>query len=110
MSKNYFAIERNGKCLDSVILADRNGNPAFEEFLDMGYDEMKASKMLADFVVASMEAVDRICGTDDNHTVVTLVGNDGVFIWGIIMGYKDENIQYCLVDWKKYGQSFRYEP
>ena len=108
MSKNYFAIERNEECWSPVILADR-GTPTFEEFLDMSYDEMKSSAMLENFVVASMEAADRICGIDDDQTIVTLVGSDDVFIWSIIMGYENDDIRYCLVDWKKDGKSYRYE-
>lgn len=108
MSKNYFAIERDGENWMPVILADSNGDPAFTEFLDMDYEEMKSSALLEDFVVASMEAADRICGVDDDQTVVTLVGSDGVFIWGIIMGYENDDIRYCLVDWKKDGHSYRY--
>ena len=109
MSKNYFAIERNGENWMPVILADRNGNPVFEEFLGMSYDEMKDNALLEDFVVASMEAADRICGVEDDQTVVTLVGSDNVFIWSIIMDYENDDIRYCLVNWKKDGYSFRYE-
>lgn len=107
MSNNYFAIERNEKCWSHVILADR-GTPTFEEFLDMSYDEMKSSAMLEDFVVASMEAADRICGVNDDQTIVTLVGSDDVFIWSIIMGYENDDIRYCLVDWKKDGHMYKY--
>ena len=108
MSKNYFAIERNGECHAPVILADRNGNPVFEEFLDMSYEEMKTNALLEDFVVAAMEAADIVCGIDDDQTIVTLVGSDDVFIWSIIMGYENDDIRYCLVDWKKDGHSYRY--
>ena len=109
MSKNYFAIERNGQCWNPVILADRNGDHAFEEFLDMSYDEMKNSALLEDFVVAAMEAADRICNVEDDQTIVTLIGSDDVFIWSIIMGSENDDIRYCLVDWKKDGYSYRYE-
>lgn len=108
MSKNYFAIERNEQCWAPVILADRNENPVYEEFLEMNYEEMKASALLEDFVVAAMEAADRVCGIDDDQTIMTLVGSDDVFIWSIIMGYENDNIRYCLVDWKKDGHSYRY--
>jgi hypothetical protein len=110
MSKNYFAIERDGQCWNPVILADKNRNPAFEDFLDMSYEEMKSSKRLEDFVNASMEAADRICDAEDDQTIVTLVGSDNVFIWSIIMGYFNDDIRYCLMDWKKDGHSYRYEP
>lgn len=111
MSKNYFAIERDNSCWSPVMLADENGNPAFSEFLDMSYDEMKSSDMLSEFVVAAMDAANRKSVSDDQQTVVTLVGADNVFIWGILMGPgEDDMIQYNLVDWKKDGHSYRYEP
>lgn len=113
MSKNYFSIERNGQCWTPVILADRNGNPAFEEFLDMSYDEMKNSARLGDFIMASMNAADTKSGTADEQTVVTLIGDDNVFIWGIIMGpdpEQEHDVRFNLVDWKKDGKSYRYEP
>lgn len=108
MSKNYFAIERNGECKSPVILADRNGNVAFAEFLEMSYEEMKNSTVLEDFVIAAMEAADRICGVEDDQTIVTLVGSDNVFIWSVIMGYENDDIRYCLVDWKKDGHNYCY--
>lgn len=108
MSQNYFAIERNEKSWVPVILADHSGDPAFAEFLDMSYDEMKSSALLEDFVVASMEAADRICGVEDDQTIVTLVGSDDVFIWSVIMGYENDDIRYCLVDWKKDGRQYKY--
>lgn len=110
MSKNYFSIERNGQCWTPVILADRNGDPVFEDFLEMNYEEMKTSALLEDFIIASMEAADRICGVDDDQTIVTLVGSDDVFIWSIIMGSENDDIRYCLVDWKKDGRNYCYTP
>ena len=112
MSKNYFAIERNGECWTDVILADENGNPAFEEFLDMTYSDMRSNDNLGHFVAASMIAASRKSGTEDSETVVTLVGEDGIFIWGIVMNVDDEqndNIRFVLVDWKKDGKNYRYE-
>ena len=108
---NYFAIERNNQCWTNVILADSNGDPIFDDFLNMSYDEMKSSKMLNDFVVASMEAANQKTTSKDYQTIVTLVGEDNVFIWSIIMGPgENEMIKYVLVDWKKDGHSYRYEP
>jgi hypothetical protein len=75
----------------------------------MSYEEMKSCAILEYFVEAAMSAADRICGVEDDQTIVTLVGNDDVFIWSIIMGYENDDIRYCLVDWKKDGRSFRYE-
>lgn len=110
MSKNYFAIERNGENWMPVILADHNGNPAFEEFLGMRYEEMKTSELLEDFVVASMEAANRKSESDDCETMVTLIGEDGCFVWGILMGSgENDDIRYSLIDWKKDGKNYRYE-
>lgn len=108
---NYFAIERNGECWAPAILADHNGNPAFEEFLGMSYEEMKSSDKLEDFIVAAMDAANRKSDVKDDQTIVTLVGKDNIFIWGILMGSgENEDIRYNLINWKKDGKSYRYEP
>ena len=108
---NYFAIERDNQCWTHVILADSNGDPAFDDFMNMSYDEMKSSERLNDFVMASMEAANRKTTNEDYQTIITLVGEDNVFIWSIIMGPgENDMIKYVLVDWKKDGHSYRYEP
>ena len=107
----YFAIERNNETWMPVMLQSRNGESDFSDFLEMTYDEMKSSENLEEFVVAAMEATNEASGTDDGQTVVTLVGEDGFFIWGIMMGPgENDEIQYCLIDWQKDGNHYRYEP
>lgn len=109
MSKNYFAIERNEQCWDHVLPIDI-GNERFKKFKDMTYDEMKSSEDLDYFVAATMESVNRFTGSEDEQTIITLVGEDDVFIWSVIMGPgENENIRYSLVNWKKDGKSYRYE-
>lgn len=107
---NYFSIEVNGECYSPVILADSNGNPAFAEFLDMTYDEMKNSEHLEDFVIAAMEAAERRGDGEEEYSdvVVTLIGEDDFFIWGIIMSADGDNITYKVVDWKADGKHFKY--
>lgn len=107
MGNNYFAIERNGNYWDHVIVKDKAGNIMFENYLQMTYDEMKSSTDLEEFVVAIMDA----SGDDVNgNAIVTLIGEDDVFIWSIIIGPgEDESLRYVLVDWKKDGKSYRYE-
>lgn len=108
---NYFAIERNGQCWTNVLLADSNGDPTFDEFLDMTYDEMKSSDRLPDFVVSVMDATNSAVDKSDDQTIVTLIGEDGVFIWSVIMGPGENDIvRYSLVDWKKDGKNYRYTP
>lgn len=113
MSKNYFAIERGNECWSPMILVDHDGNDAFKEFMDMSYDEMKSSDKLSGFVVAAMDAANRKTNDADNQTLVTLIGEDNVFIWSIIIApdqNDDDLLRYSLVDWKKDGKNYRYEP
>lgn len=107
---NYFSIERNGQAWSPVLLADDNGEFAFKDFLYMTYDEMKSDDQLEDFVVAAMEAANRKANSeDDDQTIVTLIGEDDIFIWSIIMGPgENDTIRYSLVDWKKDGNNYRY--
>lgn len=106
---SYFAIERNGKCWSPVVLQSRNGDSDFSNFMGMTYDEMRADEHLEEFVVAAMEATNEASGTGDDQTIVTLVGEDGVFIWSVMMGSGENgDIQYNLIDWKKDGKSYRY--
>ena len=107
---NYFAIERNGECYSPVILADSDGKPAFSEFLNMSYEEMRDSEQLEGFVVAAMEAAESKGDSDEeyNDVVVTLIGEDGFFIWGIIMSAEGDDITFKIVDWQEGGKHFKY--
>lgn len=103
---SYFAIESNQKCYEHVLIKDNNDNAMFKNYLDMTYDEMKDQEDLEEFVVAVMEAVSE----EGAQTIVTLIGDDDIFIWSIIIGMDGEDLRYVLVDWKKDGKSYRYEP
>ena len=107
---NYFSMEVNGECYSPVLLADRNGKPAFTEFLNMNYDEMKNSEQLEDFICAAMEAAERRSDSEEEYSdvVVTLIGEDDFFIWGIIMSAEGDNITYKVVDWQEGGKRFKY--
>ena len=107
---NHFAIEHNGNCYEPVLLADSDGDLAFAEFLEMTYDEMKSSEQLEGFVVAAMEAAMSKGDDEDEYSdvAVTLIGEDGFFIWGIIMSAEGDNITYKVVDWKADGKHFKY--
>lgn len=107
---NYFAIERNQSCWSPVLLADSDGNLAYTEFLDMTYEEMKNSEKLEDFVIAAMEAADSKSDGEDDYSdvVVTLIGEDDFFIWGIIMSAEGDDITYKIVNWQDGGKHFKY--
>lgn len=108
---SYFAIERGSHYLDHVVLKDTiDGGEGFENYLNMTYDEMKSQEDLDDFVLANMEAADAIAHDEDDQTIVTLIGDDDIFIWSIIMGtVEEDSVNYVLVDWKKDGHQYRYE-
>lgn len=109
---NYLAIEYNQRCMEDVVIKDNDGNVLFKNYLDMTYDEMKASEDLEKFVLAVVEAASKDIDKDNNQIIVTLIGNDDIFIWSIIIGTVDggTDIRYVLVDWKKDGKSYRYGP
>ena len=108
---NYFAVERGDSCWDKVILRDKDYNVAFEDLMQMSYDEMKQYEHLDEFICAVMDATNRKSDEEDDQTAVTLVGEDGVFIWGLVIGPSDidDDLHYVMVDWKKDGKSYRYE-
>ena len=107
---SYFAIERNGDAWDHIMIVDNYKNVTFAQYLDMDYDTMKSQEDLEEFVVAVMEATSTEVENEDDQTIVTLIGEDDIFIWSIIMGPgEDDTVKYALVDWKKDGHNYRYE-
>ena len=110
MSKNYLSVECNGECIEDVVIQNDNGEFVFTEVVDMTYNDIKNYEHLEEFVVAIMDATNVHFGSNDDDTIVTLVGEDDIFIWSIIIVDDDEDmIKYALVDWKKDGKSYRYE-
>ena len=106
---SYLAIERNGNTWDHIMIVDHDTNTTFEHYLNMNYDTMKSQEDLNDFVIATMEATNTAIESDDDQTIVTLIGDD-IFIWSIIMGPGENGaVKYVLVDWKKDGHNYRYE-
>ena len=111
MTNNYFAVEHNGTCAENMVIVNDNGEIAFEDLMNMSYEEMKSYDDLESFVATVMEISEAQFGAKGHpETVVTLIDKDGVFIWGIVMapGEGDE-IRYALIDWRKDGKSFKYE-
>ena len=111
----YFAIERGDQYWDHVSNETLNRvnmiDVRLDELRSSTYDEMKKKHWLEGFVMAVMEAANELSGTGDDQTIVTLVGDDDIFIWSIIMGPgENDEIRYVLVDWKKDGKNYRYSP
>ena len=110
MSKNYFSIERDGRCLNNIMIRNGDSSVAFETVMDMSYDDIKSYDMIEEFVVCVMDVSNTTFGTIDKQTIITLVGEDDVFIWSIIIGPDgDDQMRYAFVDWKKDGKNYRYE-
>ena len=107
---SYFVIERGEIYRDHVVILDNEKNIVFENYLDMTYKEMQSQKDLDDFVVAIMGAADEMAPDMNDHTIITLIGEDDLFIWSIIIGTVNEALRYRLVNWKADGKNYRYEP
>lgn len=105
MNKNYFALERNGKCLENIIFKVED-NVVFEDLMNVSYEEMKVYPDIEAFVVSVIDATNDLGGT---QLIVNLVGPDDVFIWGIIIGIYGDDYNFAFVDWKKDGKNYRYE-
>lgn len=103
---SYFAIERDQKYWDHVVIKDQDGKVRFGNYLHMTYDEMKSREDLDLFVVAIMNASE---GDTSGNAIVNLIGDDDVFIWGIIIGTDGDEFRYVLIDWQKDGKRYRYE-
>lgn len=111
MTKNYFAIEREGKHADHIFIK-RNGELVFTDTINMSYDEIKVYERIDELVVAIMDAANEYFeGTNDTDTVFTLLGEDDLFIWSIIIGPgdNDDEFKYEFVDWRKDGKNYRYK-
>ena len=103
---SYFAIERDQKYWDHIVIKDNGGNVVFGDYLNMTYDEMKSRDDLEDFVIAIMKASEDVAS---GNAIVNLIGDDDVFIWGIVIGPDGDEFRYVLVDWKKDGRNYKYE-
>ena len=107
---NYFSIERKGKCVDRVLIKDKDGKIVFENVLAMSYDEILTYDRLEEFVVIVMDTANIYFSEKDEQTLITLIGEDDIFIWSILIGVNDDGeLLYKLVSWKKDGKLYRYE-
>ena len=110
MVDNYFVIERDNQWVEYASMVNQNGAAIFEEVAHMSYDDIKTYDKLNEFVVALMDASNEHFKTDDELTLVTLVGADDIFVWGILIGPTDngDELKYMFIDWTKNGKQYRY--
>lgn len=115
---NHFTIERNGRCWESddkIVNKVNMVSSRIEELRNATYDEMKSKHWIEGFILAVMETADELSGTNGDQTIVTLVDENDVFIWSIIIAATKDyetnfEVNYSFVDWKKDGKSYRYAP
>lgn len=110
MTNNYFNIERDGKYVEKVIIK-YEGEIAFEDVMNMSYEEIKTYDKIGEFVTGMMDAANAYFQEGDSQTLIVLVGQDDVFIWSILIGPgdNDDELRYSLIDWRKDGNKYRYE-
>lgn len=108
---NYFVVERSGKYIEHLSFLKDDGTIAFEDVVNMSYDDIKQYEHIEEFVVATMDATNQYFNESDAETLITLVGDDDVFIWSILIGSdrNNEDIRYAFIDWLKEGRKYRYE-
>ena len=108
---NYFVVERNGQWVEFQALKTSNGEIGFEGIADMSYSELKTYEHIEEFVVGVMDAANQYFKSDDEQTLITLVGHDNCFVWGILMGPADNEgeLKYMFIDWQKDGKKYKYE-
>jgi hypothetical protein len=112
MQKNYFVVERSGKSIDNMVIRRNNDDTVmFEDLMSMSYEEMKSYKDMDLFLDCIMDATNNFFHEGDDQTLVTLIGSDDVFIWGILVGpgEKEGSLKYAFIDWGKDGKKYRYQ-
>lgn len=110
LMQNYFSIERDGQQVDHVTLMYEDGSPAFTEVLDMTLEDLKYYDKLEDMVVAFMDASNECFESEDDQTIITLIGEDDVFIWSLLIGpgETEDDVAYQFVNWKANGKIYKY--
>ena len=109
MTQNYFAIERGDKSFTDMCIADDFGNVIFEDLMNMSYDELTEYDAIEEFVATAMKVSNELFNSEDEQTIITLVGTDDIFIWSVIIGPEENDLlRYVLVDWQKDGKTYRY--
>ena len=106
---NTFSIEHGNGFVEGVCFVDFNGNISHEEISELTFEELSNYDKIDYFIEGILEASDQFFGESNEEICVTLVGEDGYFIWGICLTIEENSISYQLIDWTKDEQLFRYK-
>ena len=96
MNNNYFAIEYKGYCLDHC----QPNNDLVKEFSNMSYEDILKHD-LDEFICNTLDYVETSFDYEGEEVIVTLIGEDDIFIWSVVMQQiDDENVKYVTyVEW-----------
>lgn len=103
---NTFSIERGDNVVHNVFFV--NNEYEMSHVANMNFAELVSYDELSDVVDAMLDATDDIFGPGPEDVFITLVDEDGYFIWSIIIEQDDSNFKYHIADWKMPGKNFCY--
>lgn len=106
---NTFSIEHGNGFVKDVCFMDNNGIVPHEEISVLTFEELSNYDKIDYFIEGILAASEQLFGESNEEIYVTLVGEDGYFIWGVCLIPNGEYITYQLIDWTKDEQLFKYE-
>ena len=104
---NTFSIERGNNIIHNVFFADKDYNMPNVE--DMSFGDLVSCENLTDIVDAMLDATDTAFGPGPEDVFITLVGEDGYFIWSINIEQDNSEFKYSLIDWRMTDELYCYE-
>ena len=103
---NTFSIERGDNIIHNVFFA--NDDYKMPPISDMSFEELENYEGLSDVVDAMLDATDGAFGPGNEDVFITLVDEDGYFIWSINIEQDNSSFTYGLIDWRKDGELYCY--
>ena len=103
---NTFSIERGDNIIHNVFFT--NDDCEMFSILDMSFENIVNYEKLAYIVDAMLDAADDVFGPGSEDVLITLVDNDGYFIWSIEIEQDNSDFKYRVIDWKQSEMKFCY--
>lgn len=103
---NTFSIERGDNVVHNVFFGDKNYK--MPNVADMSFDELVTYNGLPDLVDAMLDATDTAFGPGPEDVFITLIDENGYFIWSINIEQCDSEFSYQLIDWSQSEEKFSY--
>ena len=103
---NTFSIERGDNVLHNVFFGDKDYK--MPNVSEMSFDELTNYDGLANLVDAMLDATDNAFGPSCEDVFITLVDENGYFIWSISIEQYDSEFNYKLIDWAQSDDKFCY--